>query len=74
MKHIFLCLALKMKSLYTIDTCSCFIYLQADRQTKDRQTDISFADLCIDLRLVPSFNYLHASAFCAPSLRRLFQN
>ena len=32
MKHIFLCLALKFKSL-TVDTCSCFIHLQADRQT-----------------------------------------
>ena len=34
MKHIFLCLALKMKAyMPTIDTCSCFIHLQADRQT-----------------------------------------
>ena len=51
-----------------------FIYKQTDRRS-DRQTDRSFADVtrCIDLRLVQSFNYLHASAFCAPSLRRLFQ-
>ena len=32
----------------------------------DRQAD--------SIDLVQSFNYLHASAFCAPSLRRLFQN
>ena len=64
MKHIFLCLALKSKA-YTIDTCSCLIHLQADRQTNG-QTD--------SIDLVQPFNYLHASAFCAPSLRRLFQN
>ena len=29
---------------------------------------------CIDLRLVKSFNDLHASAFLAPSLQRIFQN
>ena len=34
--HIFM-LGLKMKSL-TVDTCSCFIHLQADRQM-NRQTD-----------------------------------
>ena len=50
--------------------CSCFIiHLQADRQTNGQ---IFYR--CIDLRLVQSFNYLHASAFCAPSLRQLFQN
>ena len=30
--HIFM-FGLKNKKSYTIDTCSCFIYLQADRQT-----------------------------------------
>ena len=38
-----------------------FIHLQADRQMDS-------------IDLVQSFNYLHASAFCAPSLRGLFQN
>ena len=45
-----------------------FMFLQADRQT-----DIS----CRCINLVQSSNYLHASAFCAPSLaslRQLFQN
>ena len=64
---------LKEWKAYTIDTCSCFIHLQADRQTNG-QTDRLIFCRCIDLRLVQSFNYLHASAFCAPSLRRLFQN
>ena len=65
--HIFM-FGLKMKSL-----CSCFTYLQADRQTNG-QTDGQIFCRCIDLRLVQSFNYLHASALnCAPSLRRLFQ-
>ena len=73
MKHIFLCLALKMKVYILIHVVVLFIYKQTDRRT-DRQTDRSFADVYVDLRLVQSFNYLHASAFCAPSLRRLFQN
>ena len=53
---------------------SCFIHLQADRQTNG-QTAMDLSYRFIDL--VQSFNYLHASAFCAPSLaslRRLFQN
>ena len=35
--HIFM-FGLKIEKAYTIDTCSCFIHLQADRQTNG-QTD-----------------------------------
>ena len=65
------------KLIILIHVVVLFIYKQTDRRT-DRQTDERTDRLifcrCIDLRLVQSFNYLHAGAFCAPSLRRLFQN
>ena len=57
------------KLILLIHVVVLFIYKQTDRQT-DRQIFCR----CIDLRLVQSFNYLHARAFCAPSLRRLFEN
>ena len=50
------------KLILLIHVVVLFIYKQTDRRT-DRQMDISCS--CIDL--VKSFNYLHASAFCAPS-------
>ena len=70
--HIFMFGLKNKKLILLIHVVVLFIYKQTDRRT-DRQTDISCR--CIDL--VQSFNYLHASAFCAPclaSLRRLFQN
>ena len=45
MKHIFLCLALKMKIL-TIHEVVLFIYKQTDIRT-DRRMDRSFADVYI---------------------------
>ena len=44
--HIFM-FGLKMKSLYTIDTFSCFIHLQTDRRMNG-QTDGYIFCRCID--------------------------
>ena len=48
------------KLILLIHVVVLFIYKQTDRRT-DRQI----------IDLVQSFNYLHASAFCAPSLASL---
>ena len=56
------------KLIQLIHVVVLFIYKQADSRS-DRHMDISCR--CIDL--VQSFNYLHASAFCTPSLASLWQ-
>ena len=64
--HIFMFGLKSEKLILLIHVVVLFIYNQTDRRT-DRQMDIS----CRYIDLVQSFNYLHASAFWAPSLASL---
>ena len=62
--HIFMFGLKNKKLILLIHVVVLFIYKQTDKQT-DRWIDLLQIYL---LRLVQSFNYLHASAFCAPTV------
>ena len=68
--HIFMFGLKNEKLILLIHVVVVYIYKRTYERI-DRRIDLC---RCIDLRLVKSFNYLHASVFCAHSLRRLIQN